>query len=247
MREFLQLIAILSTGVALSQSGNTINDANEIDGVGLSINVTDFDLATISGLLPDCGLTEDVFYYNSVSTGDNKITIGMTSLGVSLATSIEYQILLAPEGNIANLQEITCDSYSVLLIDGGSFDFVIDNVNPNDVFYLRIYKTAGLGVVLNDLLNGTSITMTSVFDASLTNGDFNQKKFKLLVNNDVLKLLNNKDYLEYEVYALDGKKVSSGKSKTELKFVDISKLNMGIYVVNFAGNGLVNSYRFIKN
>ncbi|WP_027137465.1 hypothetical protein [Gaetbulibacter saemankumensis] len=125
MRTNLLFIAILNVSFLFAQSGNDIANAIPIEGTSVSVNTLDYNSATASGLIPSCGATEDVFYKHDVSSGDNKITIGMASAAILVATNIEYQILRAINGDVNNLVEIACSSYDVVLLAGGSFEEVI--------------------------------------------------------------------------------------------------------------------------
>lgn len=245
-KNVLFLTGFLMATLLVAQNGNTINDAIEVDGTAVAVNVLDFNSATPSGLNPACGATDDVFYMHEVSGGDNKVTIGMVSAGVSLITSVDYQILLAPSGDIGNLQEIGCDSYGVLLVVGGSFEVVINNINPGDVYYLRVYKTSGLGGVLTNLLNGTSITMVSEYDSTLALESANQQDFKVLVKDNKIDLLNNTDFFEFSIYGLDGKQLAKGDSSDVLQSIDTSYLNKGVYVLNLYNNKNSESVKFVR-
>ena len=239
------IVSLLCVSLIAAQSGDTINDAITIDGSGVSVNVLDFNSSTTSGLSPVCGSTEDVFYMHDVSPSDNKITIGMISAGVSLLTSIEYQILMAPNGDTNNLQLVDCDSYSVLLVVGGSFELIIEDVNDTDVYYLRVYKTAGLGGILTDLLNGTSITMMSEFDATLSTTNVSESEFKLFVQNDQIKLIES-DYNSYEVYSLDGKRMMKNSNNEVLSSIDISQLKRGLFVLMLSNGKSKKAYKLVK-
>jgi hypothetical protein len=239
------IVSLLYVSFIAAQSGDTINDAIAMDGSGIDLDLLDFNSATPSGLSPTCGSTEDVFYRHAVSSGDNKITIGMLSAGVSLLTSVEYQILLAPNGDTNNLQLVDCDSYAVLLVIGGSFELVIDNVNDTDVYYLRVYKTSGLGGVLTDLLNGTSITMMSEFDPALSTTDVEKVELKVVVKVNEIKLPNS-DYNSYEIYGLDGKKIMSRANGQVVNSINISQLNKGLFVLRLSNGTNTYAHKFVK-
>ncbi|WP_034040000.1 T9SS type A sorting domain-containing protein [Wocania ichthyoenteri] len=239
------IVSLFYVLVIAAQSGDTINDAIVIDGNNVALNILDYNSATQSGLTPSCGSTEDIFYMHAVSTGDNKITIGMTSSSVIIAASVEYQILLAPNGDTNNLQLVTCSSYSVPLIIGGSFEQVIENVTDTDVYYLRVYKPTGLGVELTNLLNGTSITMMSEFDASLSTRDTIKDKIKIIVNEDEIKLYGSK-HNAYEVYSLDGKRIVSNTYREQINLINVSQLNKGLFVLVLTNKTSRNVYKFVK-
>merc|ERR1712108_19866 len=118
----------------------------------------------------------------------NKLTIGMASAGVSLITDVEYQIIEAPNGDLSQKEVLDCDAYTVLLVVGGSFQFVIEGS-------------------LTNLLNGTTITMDSEFDSTLSTVNVDSSEFKFIVKEDEINLYNNTSYNEYSIYALDGKQI----------------------------------------
>jgi hypothetical protein len=171
----------------------------------------------------------------------------MNSALLTLLTTIEYQILLAPNGDIGNLQEIDCNSYSVIIGIGGGFTKVINNVTPLDDYYMRIRKRDDLlGIELTTLINSTTITMTSVYDASLSINEASSTKFKIVVNQNIIKLLGNNDFDHYDIYSLDGKQVFENKMSSSSNMIDISGLNKGIYVLNLKSNRGKHIFKFIK-
>ena len=247
MKKLLLLVMFINMTLLIAQNGDTINEAIDIDGVGVAVNVLDYNSATISGLMPACGATEDVFYKHDVSSGDNKVTIGMVSAAVSLLTNIDYQILMAPNGNLGSLQEVTCDSYTVLLVAGGSFEFVIENVNEADEYFLRVYKTSGLGGVLTDLLNATSITMISEFDSSLSIGDIDESEnIKFVVKDDYVKLINNHEFTNYSMYSLNGKNILTKQSNDLINSIDLSRFKSNLYVLVLDNGINQKSYKLLK-
>lgn len=245
-KSLLFTMMLLYSLFSIAQDGNTIYDAIEVDGVAVAINVLDFNSATASGLLPACGSTEDVFYKHTTNVGDNKLTIGMASAGVSLITDVEYQIIEAPNGDLSQKQVLDCDAYTVLLVVGGSFQFVIEDMSASNTYYLRVYKTSGLGGSLTNLLNGTTITMDSEFDSTLSTVNVNSSEFKFVVKEDEINLYNNTSYNEYSIYALDGKQILNEEKRDVLNSIDISTLAKGIYVMNLKNDNSYNTYKFVK-
>ncbi|MGM5470411.1 T9SS type A sorting domain-containing protein [Flavobacteriaceae bacterium LMO-SS05] len=230
-----------------AQIGNTINDPIPVDGTNVSVNLLDYQSATFSALMPMCGSTEDVFYKHVVSSGDNKLTFGMASIAIAVGTAIDFQLLKAPNGDLNNLVEITCDSYPIALIFGGGFLEIVENVSAGDEYYLRVYKPAGLGTLLSTLLNGTSITMMSEFDSTLSIGEENLSgTLQLIVKNDHIKLLNNMDFDGYRVFSLDGKQHSNENSPQLLHLIDISHLDRGLYIVMLENESIYKTYKFLK-
>lgn len=205
MKNNLHLLAILFATTLFAQNGNTINDAISVDGTLTTINILNFDSATDSGLSPSCSNVEDVFYMHTVTSGKNKMTIGMASGGLTLLTTgIDYQILIAPSCDLGQLQEVACSSYNIALLVGGSFQVIMDNVNENDVYYLRVFKNSGVGVDLSVLLGGTSITMFSEFDATLSTENQEFEDTKIVTKENELEILGNKSFTSSKIYALTG-------------------------------------------
>ncbi|MFY0714718.1 T9SS type A sorting domain-containing protein [Seonamhaeicola sp. NFXS20] len=248
MRALLLFFTIFSTTLMFGQSGNTIADAISLDGVTTDLNVLSSVTVTASGLTPACGSTEDVFYKHIPTSGDNKITIGMLSGAIgAVAATVDYQVLRANNGDINDLTPITCDSYGVVLGVGGEFELVINNIIDTDVYYIRIYKMSGLGALLSGLLNGTTVSMVSVFDASLSNEDIASNKIKIVTKDNTIEVLNNiSKYSDYEIYSLDGKQLFNVKSNSGVNNIDITSLNKGLYLLNLKNSNKNYTYKFVK-
>ena len=248
MKNNLLLLAILFATTLFAQNGNTINDAISINGTLTSIDILNYDSATDSGLALSCSSSEDVFYKHTVSSGDNKLTIGMVSGGLTLlSTGIDYQILMAPSGDLGQLQEVACSSYNIVLLVGGSFEVIMDNVNENDVYYLRVFKNSGIGVDLSALLGGTSITMFSEFDDTLSTENQEIENTKIITKDNTLTVLGNKSFTSSKIYALTGQEVLKEDNTEVIETVDISQLNTGIYVLVLENNDTSVTHKFIKN
>ncbi|APY12441.1 hypothetical protein BWZ22_14965 [Seonamhaeicola sp. S2-3] len=249
MRALLLFFTIFSTTLIYGQSGNTIADAISLDGVTTDLSILSSVTVTASGLTPVCGSNnEDVFYKHTPTSGDNKITIGMLSgaLGAVLAT-VDYQILRANSGDVNDLTLVTCDSYGVALGIGGEFELVINNIIDTDVYYIRIYKMSGLGASLSGLLNGTTVSMVSVFDAALSSEDIAYNKIKIITKDNTIEVLNNiSKYSDYEIYSLDGKQLFNVKSNSEVNSIDITSLNRGLYLLNLRNSNENYTYKFVK-
>lgn len=246
-KKLLFIVIIFTTFSIKAQSGNDINDAIDVNGTNVSVSLIDFNSATKSGLLPECVDEIDVFYKHTVSSGENKVVIGMASVGVFLSTDFDYQILLAPAGNTTNLQEITCSSFNVPILASGSFEQIINNVNVNDVYYLRVYKPSGfLSSVLSDLLSATVVSMTSEYDATLSIENTQQNNFKISIKDNTILFHNNLNYNRFYIYSLDGKKIMSNKSNQTLEAIDISFLNKGLYVLKLENEIDIKAIKFIK-
>ena len=237
------MLNVLLTG---AQNGDTINQAIEIEGTGYDIDILDFNSASASGLLPTCGSNQDVFYKHTTSPGDNKMTIGMISTGLALFTNIEYQIFQVTGGLMENLQPLNCGDYDIFALAGGSFEYVIEDIEEVNTYYLRVYKKSQFGINLSSLLGGTSITMRSDFDETLSIDDLALKELKFVVNNERLKLLNNINYNQFSIYDLSGREVLKDVNNEALNTIDISQLNKGIYVINLKANTGNKTYKFLK-
>lgn len=246
MKKILLSFAFLTFTVLSAQSGDTINHAINVDGTNVSVNLVDFTSATASGLLPECNTSEDVFYRHTVSDGDNKVEIGMISSGLTLLANMDYQILLAPGGDTNALQEVTCDSYAVIVLAGGSFNLVIDNVNASDEYYLRIYKNNEALIDLQGLLEGTLISMTSSFDATLSINDTEENPINFAVTKDRINLSEDANFSQYKIYSIEGRLVNHSTIIHQSNTIDITNLSKGIYVLNIANDKGLYSHKFIK-
>lgn len=246
MKNNLLFLAILFATTIFAQNGNSINDAISINGTLTSINVLNFDSATDSGLSPSCTNAEDVFYMHTVTSGKNKMTIGMASGGLALLTNVDYQILMAPSGDLGQLQEVSCDSYAVVALVGGSFQLVIDNVNETNVYYLRVFENTDVGINLTSLLGGTSITMFSEFDATLSTENQEFEDTKIVTKEYKLEILGNQSFTSSKIYALTGQEVLKKDNTEVIETVDISQLNTGIYVLVLENENTSITHKFVK-
>ncbi|MFC4721867.1 T9SS type A sorting domain-containing protein [Geojedonia litorea] len=203
---------------------------------------------------PNCGSeTDDAFYFNTISTGDNKIILSMET-SVAVVTTVNYQILRAPNGDTNNLEEVFCGSYNVIAgappitPPGGSFSYEItSNINDGDEFYLRVYKPSGLtGTALQTLFNNTTIEMTSEFDGTLAIDENNYSKFSLLVRESELKIMNNNTYKFFQIYNLTGKLITSDEHDEPLSQINISLIKQGLYVLVLSNGVSQNALKFVK-
>jgi hypothetical protein len=249
MRKFYLFLMISCCQLLIAQTndGNTINEAIPVDGTNIALQVINYDNSTSSGMLPACDTSEDVFYAHTISPGDNKLTIGLSSAAISLFTSINYQIFVAPNGDLNNLNEVTCDDYDVVLIVGGGFQTVIENINSGDVYYLRVFKPGGLLPALtSSLLSGSSIAMVSEFDATLSTEESTRESIKYAVNSNQIRLLNNRDYDRFHLYNLTGKKITSNKERQFIETIDIDYLHSGLYILVLENDSKRTTFKFIK-
>ena len=247
MRNLLLFAIIFTTTFAFAQTGNTLGDAISLDGSISDLSILGLGTTTNSGLTPSCVATDDVFYKHIPSTGDNKITIGMVSVGLSIGATVNYQIIKAINGDINDLEFSACGSYNVTVL-GGSFEEVIDNISDTDVYYIRIYQVSGLGAILSDLLSGTSVSMISVFDESLSTNSASLDKIKFVTKKNSIQILNNSlEQTSYQIFGIDGKQQANVTSSSKLNNIDISTLNKGLYILNLKGLGESLVYKFVKN
>ncbi|OIQ15630.1 T9SS type A sorting domain-containing protein [Lacinutrix sp. MedPE-SW] len=247
MKNFTLFVAFFMLLTLSAQSGDTINNAIDVDGTISSIDVVDFNNATDSQLVPSCVSSEDIFYKHTTGVGDNKMTIGMASGAVLVNTDVEYQIFVAPQGDMNQLQELECDAYTVFVIVGGSFQYVIDDIDSSSNYYLRVYKSTDSLINLQDLLNGTSITMRSDFDATLSTTDEELEEFQFTVSNQDITFSNqNNTPLNYEIYSIEGKKVLFNKSNFKGNAIDIASLSSGIYILQLSDQEKQKAYKFVK-
>nr|WP_321222709.1 T9SS type A sorting domain-containing protein [uncultured Psychroserpens sp.] len=246
MKNYLLLITLFTLSTLYAQSGNTIENAIEVNGTLSSVSTFGNDI-TDSQLAPTCISSEDIFYKHTVQTGDNKMTIGMTSAAISAIADVNYQIFVAPEGDMNQLSQLQCDYYTVLILVGGSFQFVIDDVSLTNSYYLRVYKSTDAGASLADLMNNTTITMMSEFDATLSNPEVATNDFNYKVTNDNIILQNNTNVSNYKIYGLEGKLIKNSNTDDNIEYIDISTLSNGIYVLNLVNNNHNKSYKFIKH
>ena len=246
MNKILLLIAVLSTSTTLAQSGDTIDQAIPADGTGIPVGTSIFDLATISSLSLSCGsATEDIFYKHDVSPGENEVTVGMQTSGISLGTTFDYQVLKAVNGDYVNgLQEVYCGTYGIVALIGGSFEYTIENAKPSDYYYLRIRKP--LVGSLSALLDATTIDFTSVYNSTLSVGNQSLDSFRMVVKKNTIELINNNEFTEYAIYNLMGQLVTNVSDNKTITEINIDHLNKGVYVVKFKGSTSTASYKFMK-
>jgi len=244
-KTILVYLFVFSVSLALAQ-GDTVSEAEELDGFSVSGDLLGLQTANNSGLMPACANIEDIFFKHTVSSGDNSVTIGMVTAGISILTDFNYQIFVAPGGNLGMLTEISCDSYTVLLA-GGNFEYVISDVNENDVYYLRIFEPEGLiSALLIPVLNATVVEMTSEFDPSLSVNDSQSEEVKIVVRQNEISLLND-DFLDYSIFSLDGKKLMQNSQLEKIEVIDIQHLQKGIYILLLQDEKKqMNSIKFLK-
>lgn len=255
MKKITLLFSFIScTMFVFAQDGDELNtailcvDNNPV----LASDVATSTASTIGA--PNCGSeTDDAFYLNIVSTGDNKIIVSMET-SVAVVTTVNYQILRAPNGDTNNLEEVFCGSYDVIAgappvtPPGGSFSYEITaNIVDGDEFYLRVYKPSGLtGTALQTLFNNTTVEMTSLFDATLTSIENSYSNLLLMARNNELILTNNREYNSFKIYNLSGKLITSDKHYEPLSQINTSLIKQGLYVLVLSDGANQNAFKFVK-
>lgn len=245
----LTLATFFVMSTSFSQTGNTIDDAIPLDGNSINADFLNLGPANNSGFLPQCQTTPDIFFKHTVSTGDNRFVYGMaTSSAAVTNATIHYQLFKAPNGNMEDLEEVTCDSYNVVASAGGVFQTVIEYVVQGDEYYLRLFKPAGIAdSLLVALANLTTASMVSSYDSTLSNGLVEKNNFKVTVKNSTIHLYNNSEYKHFSVFAIDGKRVMSQNSIKKIETIDISTLNRGLYILLIQNEGASLTQKFVKN
>lgn len=252
MKKILLCIAlILNIALhALQANGDTIETAIEINGIGNNTNSAVFNSATDSGMLPACISSEDVYYKHTTDIGDNSMLIGMTSAGTTAFADISYQIFVAPNNDMESLQELDCDSYEVVFLVGGSFVYEVEDINEQNTYFLRVYKAdnvGGTGQDLTTIMDNSVITMDSQFDQTLSNNDFDQDNFKMIIKDNTIDLVNNRDYKSFKIYGLDGKVIQSQNGNLNLETINTTYLDRGLYVINLESDSRSYVKKFVKN
>ena len=251
MRKNLLFVALLCASILTAQ--NTIGSADPVDGTeDLSVTTAPANISD-SGLMPSCvSGRPDLFYSHDVSTGDNKVTIGlnMTPNPGYPTTTINVQILRAVGGNITTgIEQVQCLNFTVTAAGGGSFSQTIDNgVLEADDYFLRIYVPNGLSISqLNALTANTDITMTSEFDATLSSTDFATSGFSYKVLTNSIELRSIKSFKSVYVFDIAGKQIMNVSNDQTDRSIDISGLRNGVYIMNLIGNEADNrSIKFVK-
>jgi len=212
---------------------NSISTAEPLDGSASSLQVSLLSTAIASNLDTSCvdDSGADIFFKHEVSTGDNRLIISMNSGPViGLGTIIRYQIIKADTfGNIDSSFNIVCGTYDSVLLFGGGFEHTFDGVSPGDFYYLRVFKPEGLGGLLGDLLNVTTISMTSINEPSLSISESNlDKEFRYWKSDNYLKFSNDAHVESYEVYNTNGQLITKGA--IDATGIPITYLNKGLYI-----------------
>ena len=252
----ITLLLLFNISLFFAQNGDEIATAvNCPDNIPVTAtHVPNATTTDIPGL--NCVVNgEDAFYFNAISTDDNIIEISMVTT-VAVVTTINYQILKAPNGDTNNLQEITCDSYNVIAgappvtAPGGAFSETINtNISLGDIFYLRVYKPTGLtGTALQNLFNNTTVQMKSYDGTTLFNDGVANHKTQLLSYKDTVVLTHAKENTKVDIYSLNGKKVKSLQlGSTGTVTISTAGFNTGIYMLKaFTHTGL-KTYKFHKH
>lgn len=177
----------------------------------------------------------DVWYSVVVpASGSLTIETGNSSTG---ATGLDTVITIY-SGDCNQLTQIDCDD------DGastGAYSFKsLTGLTPGSTLYIRVYE------YLDDNAGAFGI---SAYDASLSNGSFDNANFTYYPNpvKNVLNLSYNQEISSVEVFNMVGQKVSSNNLNATLGQVDMSQLPNGVYLVKVAtANNQSKTIRVIK-
>jgi hypothetical protein len=83
-------------------------------------------------------------------------------------------------------------------------------------------------------------------DPSLSINGANNAQFKIVVNQNEIKLMGDHVYQNYEIYSIDGKQILKNQASSNLNMIDISNLNKGIYILNLKNNTDKHIIKFVK-
>lgn len=163
----------------------------------------------------------------TIETGDS--TTGETGLDT---------VITIYSGDCAVLTQVDCDDDGAAT---GAYSFKsLTGLTPGSTLYIRVYEYN------NDDAGGFAI---SAYDASLSNGSFDNTNFTYYPNpvKNVLNLSYNQEISSVEVFNMVGQKVSSNNLNATLGQVDMSQLPNGVYLVKVAtANNQSKTIRVIK-
>ena len=163
----------------------------------------------------------------TIETGDS--TTGDTGLDT---------VITIYSGDCAVLTQVDCDDDGAAT---GAYSFKsLTGLTPGSTLYIRVYEYN------NDDAGGFAI---SAYDASLSNGSFDNTNFTYYPNpvKNVLNLSYNQEISSVEVFNMVGQKVSSNNLNATLGQVDMSQLPNGVYLVKVAtANNQSKTIRVIK-
>lgn len=226
--------------------GNTAGTAAAFSGTPVSIGTNYFNGVTASGFnLSSCHINSDpdVFYKHTPSGTDNKITIGISALGLLSSATMRYQIFEETNSSPGVYTSLFCSSCNIAVLGGAFSEEIVVGVSSTKTYYLRIIQPSGFTGVLPI----TSLTMSSTYDSTLSMGEsaFNSE-LKVLIKESNLELVNNVDFSKYAVYGIEGKKILTGTISNSIISIDIASLNTGIYILNLQGENSSISRKFAK-
>lgn len=254
MKKLLQFFSIGLLSSIVYAQGDDVTTATEIEGTALDLNILSYsnysnsDLSSqdpsLSGM--ECRDTRDFFFKNTVGSGDDNVFIALSTTGTGVLTTMYYQVLKAPSGDLLQLEEVDCDNYTVL-VAGGNFELIIDsNINPGDVFYVRVFEPSGVLPDLLAILDASTITMQSSASATLSTPEVESEKLTIINSNNQLRLVNNNTFNDYEIIDISGNALLSNKSSNYVDIVDVSNLAGGMYVLRLKNNTTEKLHKFIK-
>ncbi|RAJ17206.1 T9SS type A sorting domain-containing protein [Olleya aquimaris] len=265
MKKITLLVAFLCTSLfVFSQSGNTLPEAiNTVDNNQNSL-ASAFNGLNASSLTPYCfgsGLDPkiDLFYKNTIETDHDIITFNMTSQ-IGVIARIYFQISRAIGGDENNLVEVVCDYYDINTVPlGGSMDIELPSitytngiVNPNDVYFIRIFRpTDQVGVDLDQttvdaILSNTTLNMNSFDSSTLSLTSYNIDTLNSIVTENSIKIINNQSFKNFKIYSIDGKLIKENSQNNFINNIDISTFNRGIYILHLENNESSKVIKFLK-
>lgn len=250
MKQNLLLSALFYASILTAQ--NTIATADPVDG-SENLNVTTpFNNISYSGLEPSCSTEIDLFYVHDVSSGDNKITIGIdVSPNANIPSSnVIVQLLKAVGGDtsVTGLMQLSCITFSIDASGGGFTEVINSNVDPDDDYYLRLHVPDEITPSnATSIINSSNITMVSEFDTTLLTSDLKTNDFSYRVNSNEIQLSNVQNFKTIYVFDIAGKQVLDMSNEESNRSIDISRFKNGVYIMNLIGNDANNkSIKFVK-
>lgn len=218
-----------STATALTVGGTYAAQLTD----GTTVGATDSTQADPTTCF---GFSGGDVWYNVVVPASGSLTIE-TGDSTTGETGLDTVITIY-SGDCAVLTQVDCDDDGAAT---GAYSFKsLTGLTPGSTLYVRVYEYN------NDNAGGFAI---SAYDASLSNGSFDNTNFTYYPNpvKNVLNLSYNQEISSVEVFNMVGQKVSSNNLNATLGQVDMSQLPNGVYLVKVAtANNQSKTIRVIK-